>query len=76
MNKVKPFFNNGKIIIDFSIIQHCDMTIKGALAIITKHTRWDHENNNYANLLWIRDSETIQDFKDEYELYLLNKTQE
>lgn len=62
MNTVTESIYSGSVIVPLADVQHIVLcpnnTIPGIL-VVTKHTRWDHETDDWANAIWINNPEAV-----------------
>jgi len=61
MKPVTESIYNGKnVIIPLADVQHVETSNPLGLVIVTKHTRWDFEKDNWANNIWIGNDEAAE----------------
>lgn len=65
-------FEGSYVCLPLADVQHVEKHASGGLVIVTKHTRWDHERDGWANNAFIPDSERTK-FMSEWRDYLSRK---
>lgn len=72
------YFEGNTLTIPFDIIQHVERPLAeqvrrtNAILIITKHTRWNHIEDTWANNAYLEGAESDR-FMVEWKQYLINK---
>lgn len=58
MGRVTESIYSGKgVIVPLADVQHIETRNPDGLIVITKHTRWDFEHDEWANNIWIDNAE-------------------
>lgn len=58
MGRTTESIYNGKgVIVPLADVQHIETHNPHGLIVVTKHTRWDHEHDAWANNVWIDGAE-------------------
>jgi hypothetical protein len=60
MQTVTESIYSGKnVIVPLADVQHIETDNSLGLVVVTKHTKWDHEVDSWANAIWIDGAEAV-----------------